>query len=188
MAKDPAALTDRITESRTLAEGKGFDFAEVTLRSPDGADRTRLYVRHKGAVVVLPLLEQPGRAPKIVLVENERFAVGHRLFELPAGGIEPGEGPADAAARELAEETGYRASSLYELGWFYTTPGITDEKMHAYVATGLSAGETSLDEGERLVTRVLPMADLEAMMKSGEVRDAKTLLVMLMARRDGLLT
>ena len=170
-----------------MLEGRAYDFVELTLRGPDGAERARPIVRHRGAVVVVPLLEVPGRGSKVVFVVNDRHTINDRLEELPAGGIEAGETPEEAAARELAEETGYSASSLYPLGSFYTTPGMTDELMHAFVAVGLTklAEGQSLEDYEHLtVTTRSASVALEAA-ASGVLRDGKSMLALLLAQRGG---
>jgi len=181
-------LRDQVVEQRTLHSARAYDFVELTLRQPDGKTRSKPIVRHRGAAMIVPLIEQPGRSPKIVFVENERHTIGDRLLELPAGGMEPGETPEETAARELVEETGYRASSLYELVTFYTTPGITDELMHAYVATGLFHVGASPEADESLTVRVLTSTEAVDMIDRGLIRDGKTILALLAAQRRGLLS
>jgi ADP-ribose pyrophosphatase len=180
-------LRDRVVDERVLTRSPAYDLVELTLRRPDGVERKKSVVRHRGAVVVLPLIEQPGMTPKIVFIENERHTIGCRLLELPAGGIDAGEAPEEAAARELREETGYQASSLYPLARFYTTPGLTDELMHAFVATGLTRAGQSLQPDESLTVRVLSASDAGGRLDRGEIRDGKTVVALLTAARRGLL-
>lgn len=181
-------LRDQIVDQRTVLPGKAYDFVELTLRQPDGKTRTKAMVRHRGAAVIVPLIEQPGRSPKIVFVENDRHTINDRLLELPAGGIDPGETPEETAARELLEETGYRATSLYELATFYTTPGLTDELMHAYVATGLIHEGARPEADESLTVRVVSSTEAVDMIDRGLLRDGKTMLALLAAQRRGLLS
>jgi len=185
--RDGGGLRDAIVGERVLYEGRAYDFVELELRQPDGTTRPRPIVRHRGAVVVVPLLEQPGRPPKVVTVVNDRHTLNGRLDELPAGGIEPGEIPMDAAHRELAEETGMQAASMYELGSFYTTPGMTDELMHAFVATSLIRGEQQLEEDESLEVKVRSVSELFDMMDRGALTDGKSMLALLLAQRKGYL-
>lgn len=180
-------LRDQIVGERTLYQGRAYDFVELTLQQPDGTTRPRPIVRHRGAVVVVPLIEQPGRSPKVVFVRNERHTINGRLDELPAGGIDPGESPEEAAERELIEETGYRASGLYPIGRFYTTPGITDEMMHAFVATSLTQVGQRLQPDESLEVRVLSAGEAFNMIDTGALVDGKSVLALLLAERGGFL-
>lgn len=172
---------------KLLCGSPAYDAVELTIRTPEGVERVRPAIRHRGAVVVVPLLEQPGRAPRIVLVRNERVIVGRALMECPAGGIEAGESPGEAAERELLEEAGYRAASLYPLGRFYTSPGMSDEVMHVFVASGLVHVGQSLRADEAMTVHKVATGELLGQIDSGELSDAKTMLAVLMAYRRGLL-
>jgi ADP-ribose pyrophosphatase len=142
---------------------------------PDGSSRTREFVEHPGSVTILPLVDDQ----HVCLIENYRLAVGNALVELPAGTLEPGEDPLQAARRELAEETGYRAGSIQPLCAFYLSPGILQEQMHLYLATDLTPGPTQLDAGEQITSRVVPWSDAIRMTRDGSIQDAKTLLGLL---------
>ncbi|MEM0983244.1 MAG: NUDIX hydrolase [Planctomycetota bacterium] len=179
-------LRDPIIGTRTLHESRAYDVEELEIERPSGV-QSKAIIRHRGAVVIVPLLEQPGRSPKFVMVRNDRHALNAQLEEFPAGGIDAGEGPLEAAARELREETGYEATSIYPIGTFYTTPGMTDELMHAYAATGLRQVGQDLEEDESLEVVTRTMADLESMIERGELKDGKTILALLWAERSGLL-
>lgn len=128
-------------------------------------------VVHPGAVLILPLM---GDA-EVVLIRNYRYAVEEELLELPAGTLEPGEAPADCAARELMEETGYRAGRLEALCEFYTTPGFTNERMHAFVATRLEQAAQKLDDTEQIRVEIMRLADALDACVDGRIRDAKTI-------------
>lgn len=180
-------LRDSVTAERTLAEHPAYNAVELTIRSPDGSERTKPAIRHRGAVCVVPLLEQPGRAPRIILIENDRVIPGERLWEACAGGIDGDESPAAAAERELKEETGYAASSLYPIGSFYTSPGMSDEVMHAFVATGLTHVGQDLEPWESITVHRLSTGETLDSIDSGKIRDGKTIAALLLAQRRGYL-
>jgi len=158
-------------ESRVLLEDRRFRVVEQTLVGRDGRPRTRRIIRHPGAVVILPVLDD-GR---VCLIENFRATVGKTLLELPAGTLEPGEDPLDAAHRELAEETGYRAGAMELLTTFYSSPGVMDEKMFLYQATGLRSGPTALESGEEIAPRLSTWEEALTMIGDGRIEDAKTI-------------
>jgi ADP-ribose pyrophosphatase len=164
-----------MSQPEVLLQAKRFRIERVVQTGPDGAAHVREIVRHPGAVTILPLLDD-GR---VCLVENYRVSVGRRLLELPAGTLEPGEDPAAAARRELAEETGYRAGRIEQLAVFYMSPGILDERMVLYEATSLEAGPMELDAGEDLRPRLCTWEEVMAMAREGHIEDAKTLVGLL---------
>jgi ADP-ribose pyrophosphatase len=174
----------RITGRRTLHKGRKFDFELLTVLQ-GGKETFREVVRHPGAVVVVPILED-GR---VVLIRNHRVALGEgeRLWECCAGTIEPPEEPILCAGRELIEETGYRAATLASLGWFYTTPGLTDERMHGFVATGLTHIGQDLEDDESIAVDAVPAQRVLEMISTGELRDAKSMLAILLAQRANYL-
>jgi len=146
-----------------------------------GVDETgRAYekeiVRHPGAVLIVPRLDDE----RVVMIRNHREAVDENLWELPAGKLEPGEPPIEAAGRELIEETGYRAGRLEKLTEFYTSPGFADELMHVYVATDLVPDEQRLEPGERITVEIVAVADALNMIRDGEIRDGKTIVGLLL--------
>ncbi len=131
----------------------------------------RELVVHPGAVLVLPLLGD-GR---VVLIRNYRYSAERELLELPAGTLEPGEAPAACAARELEEETGYRAGRLEPLCAFYTTPGFTNEYMHAFVASHLERTAQRLEATEQIRVEIMPLPDALDASADGRIIDAKTI-------------
>ena len=172
-------LPETLADARRVFHGTRFDVHAVSATKPDGSRWRREMVVHPGAVVVLPLLdERPGRE-KVVMIRNERFAVAKRLWELPAGTLEAGENPDQCGARELTEETGYKAAKFARLTDFYTTPGICTERMWAYLAQDLTHVGQELDESERLTVEVLGLDRTMQMVKSGQVRDGKTIATLL---------
>jgi ADP-ribose pyrophosphatase len=156
--------------SETLLTTSKFRVVRETITSAGGKPKTREIIRHPGACVIVPLLDD-GR---VCLIKNWRIAVGETLIELPAGTLEPPEPPEKTAERELIEETGFRATKIEFLHAFFLSPGILDEKMHLYMATGLTAGETALEEGEEIENWLLPFDEAVQMVLRGEIRDAKT--------------
>lgn len=181
---DPANA-DRVIHSKTLASGSRFRFVEVTVRDPSGNDSSRQFVEHPGAVAIVPLLVEAGEPDRVVLIRNGRVPVGETLWEVPAGGLEPGEPPETTASRELVEETGYKADVLEHMGRFYTSPGLTDELMHVYFATGLELVGQELEDGERITVHPVEIPEAMAMIERGEIIDAKTMLALYMAREQG---
>ncbi len=173
-------------ERTTIHHGPKFDYEEVTLVGTDGERRTRQYVRHPGAVCICPILEEGGQR-KIVFIRNERFTVEQTLLELPAGTLEPGEDVAACAGRELVEETGYEASEIVPLGTFFTTPGMTDEVMHAYAATGLRHVGQRLEPDERIEVEAVSVDVAVGRLDDGTLADAKSIVTLVRAMRRGLL-
>jgi ADP-ribose pyrophosphatase len=161
----------RFEYDNLIFKGRVIEVHSVGVRMPDGRVLPRDYVHYSDAVVVLPVLDD-GR---IVLIRNKRFAVEEELIELTAGMVDAGEEPLHAAGRELAEETGYTAGRIESLGWFYTGPGSMDERIHAFLATGLREGPQHLETYEEI--RVQPLAEDEVrrMVLDGTIHDAKTI-------------
>lgn len=141
----------------------------------DGREELREMVVHPGSVVVLPVLDD-GR---IVMIRNRRFAVGKTLLELCAGTREGEEDPVLCAARELEEETGYRASALTPLVSFYPSPGVSSERMVAFVARGLVQHHQRLDPSEQIEVEPLALDDVLRRIAHNEIEDAKTIVCML---------
>jgi len=156
---------------RVLFQAKRFRVEEVEQADEDGARHIKHIVRHPGACVIIPLVS----ATEICLIENFRAAVSRTLLELPAGTLEPPEPPEETALRELIEETGYHAAQLRLIHRFYMSPGILDEAMFVYVASDLTPGAASLEAGELIRTRVCSLTEIDGLLKSGQIQDAKTI-------------
>jgi ADP-ribose pyrophosphatase len=163
-----------------VVKGRTVQVQQRVLLRRDGRRELREMVVHPGSVVVLPLLED-GR---IVMIRNRRFTIESTLLELCAGTREVGQGGepedvAECAARELEEETGYRASVLEPLLSFYPSPGMSNERMHVFVARGLVETAQKLDPGEQIEVELLtPEAVLECIRRR-EICDAKTIAAVL---------
>lgn len=158
-------------ESGPLFECSRFRVVRLEETTRDGARHAREVIRHPGAVAILPLLDD-GR---ICLIENHRAAVDRTLVELPAGTREPDEDPAETARRELIEETGYRAEHIRPLIDFYTSPGVMDERMYLFLATGLTPGPMDLAPGEQIEPLLCTWDEAMRMIRDGRIRDAKTI-------------
>ena len=167
----------------TLLEARRFTVVRRRERLPDGSVRNREVVLHPGSVVVVPLVDPD----HVCLVAVVRAAVGQTLLELPAGTLDREESLADAARRELVEETGYRAGQMLAAGSFWMSPGILRERMHLFVAEDLRPGPQALEPGEQITTTVLPWDEAVAMCGDGRIDDAKTIAGILLvdARRRG---
>lgn len=156
--------------------GRKIEVAVETTYRDDGQKVVRDIVIHPGAVAILPLVD----LDHICLLRNQRPVVGATLVEIPAGTLEPGEPPDLAAPRELAEETGYRAGNWRKLCEFYPSPGILSERTHLYLASDLTPGPMQLENDEDLQPEVVAWKDALAWALDGTIRDAKTLVALLL--------
>jgi len=166
MAKEIA----KILKSTVLYQGPVFGVRRDEVLEPGGLRATREVITHPGSVVVLPVLDD-GR---VVLIRQYRHATRQYLWELVAGRMDPGETPKRAAARELLEETGYRAKRYSVFLDMFPTPGFLEERMYILLAEGLTAGEAQPEEDEKIEAQAYSMKELKQMMRRGKLRDAKT--------------
>lgn len=156
--------------------GKRIQVALDTEIAADGAVVTRDVVIHPGAVAILPLVA----AGRVCLLRNRRPNTGATLIEIPAGTLEPHEHPDQAAPRELEEETGYTAQSLRKIAEFFPSPGVLSEKTNLYVAEGLTPGPMRPERDEDLEPFVVDWQQAVAWALDGTIRDAKTLVAVLL--------
>ncbi|CAA9552048.1 MAG: ADP-ribose pyrophosphatase [uncultured Thermomicrobiales bacterium] len=171
--------SEEIVRSETIYAGKLLTLRRDQVRLESGREATREVVLHPGAVAVVPLLPN-GR---VVMVRQYRHAAGRALLEIPAGTLDQqGESAEDAVARELQEETGYRAAHLAPLVTFYTAPGFCTERISLFLATGLTRGEQTMMDDEAIMIEEIALADLPALIARGEIADAKTLTGLLLAQ------
>jgi len=170
-------------DDELLLEARRFRVVRRREILADGSTLAREVVLHPGSVVVVPLVDPD----TVCLVEVVRTAVGRPLLELPAGTLDREESLADAARRELLEETGYRAGRVESLGGFWMSPGILRERMHLFVAHDLTPGPQALEPGERIVPRLVAWQEAVAMCLDGTIEDAKTVAGILLhdAHRRG---
>jgi len=170
-----------LIERKPVHKGRIVDLSLDTVRFPNGKSGELEMIRHSGASAVLPVLSDlDADDPTILLIKQYRYAAGGYLLEVPAGRPDKeGEDWEVCARRELQEETRLIAQKLIKLTAIYTTPGFTDEKIHLFLALGLTTGETKLDEDEFLETVTLPMSEALRMVRDGEITDAKTICTLL---------
>ena len=192
-AVDDSAIEDSAIEDSASFEhlreivryqGRMVKMSSMVWRGPDGAEFERDFVGHPGAVAVVPILDDG----KIVLVKQFRTPLGRETLELPAGVMDkPGELSVEAAARELAEETGYVASDMIDLGVIHTAPGWSDERIALFVARGLRADEREADgiEEQFMSTVEVSPEEFDSLVERGELTDAKTLVGVLLMRSKG---
>lgn len=146
---------------------------------PDGFEIQRAIVQHPGSAVVMPVDDRK----RVLLVRQYRLPALKALWELPAGRVDPGESPSQAARRELVEETGFRAGKLKKLVAFWPSPGFLAEKMTIYLATGLTAGKATPMEDERIEARWFTARELDQQIRTGRIIDAKTMIAFLYWKR-----
>lgn len=173
-SRDKSAMMRAMKSREVLLQNPLFTVARLTFEG-DGREIVREVVEHPGAAVILPVLDD-GR---ILLIRNVRRTVGKVLWELPAGTLDPGETPEACAAREIEEETGYRAGTIVPLTSFYASPGILDERMHGYLATDLTPSTQNLDEDEEIQVFPIPQWQVRDMIKDHHIEDGKTIALLL---------
>jgi ADP-ribose pyrophosphatase len=161
---------------QVVFRGRKIQVAVETETAADGQMITRDVVIHPGAVAILPLVD----AGHVCLLRNRRPIVGETLLEIPAGTLEPNEPPEQAAVRELAEETGYRAGRWRRLAAFFPSPGVLSERTHLFLAEDLTPGEMHPERDEDLKPEVVSWAQALAWARDGTIRDAKTLVALLL--------
>lgn len=175
---DDDHLLEECMEQQVLFKGNFLHVFRDKVRLPDGQQATREYVRHPGAVVVVPLLEGPDGQLRIVLERQYRYPVAQVMVELPAGKLDAGEDPLACARRELMEETGYQAREWARAGQMHLAIAYSTEVIHIYFARDLIAGPRRLDPGEFLDVFTGTPEELMTWCRQGAVTDAKTLSCM----------
>jgi ADP-ribose pyrophosphatase len=161
----------RILRSKVIYKGRVFGVRRDEVLEPGGIRTTREVVTHPGSVVVLPVLPD-GR---VLLIRQYRHAARRFLWELVAGRIERGETPRRAAARELIEETGYRARRFRVFLDVFPTPGFLEERMYILLAQELTSGDARPEVDEKIISRAFTYIELKQMIRRGKLRDAKTI-------------
>jgi ADP-ribose pyrophosphatase len=170
---------EEITSSQRIYEGRIINLRVDTVRLESGRDSKREVVEHKGAVCVVPVLDD-GR---VMLVRQFRLPAGDSLLEVPAGGLEAGESPEECAARELMEECGFRPGRLIPLYEAFLAPGYSTEMMYAFLATDLSEEKLKADDDENISLETFTLDELDKLVDTFQIRDAKTVAAIGCVRR-----
>lgn len=168
-------LREQCIETKQAYRGHFLDVRRDVVRLPDGGQAPREYVRHPGAVMIVPILDD-GR---LVVERQFRYPVGQSFIEFPAGKFDPNEGGLACGSRELREETGYSAKRWARAGVMHPVIGYANEEIEIWFATGLTLGERHLDVGEFLDVFAATEDELNAWARDGKLTDAKTLVGML---------
>jgi ADP-ribose pyrophosphatase len=171
--------SERVTKSRRIYDGRVVSLREDTVELVGGRSALREIVEHGEVVVIVPL-DGDGN---VLLVRQYRLPARDVLLEVPAGGVDEGESVEDAAQRELQEETGYRAAKLARIGGFFVSPGYCTEFIHVFLATGLKARALEGDADEDIVVERLPLSEAMLLIDSGEIKDGKSIIGLLLAFR-----
>lgn len=161
-----------IIDHQEVYRGKIVTLHVDTIRQDSGRTTIREVVHHPGGVTAIPILDD-GR---ILLIRQFRYPIGKFILELPAGKLDTGQPPKETAARELEEEIGYKAGSLEYETTFYTTPGISDEAIHFFIAGNLTPCPQRLEEGEHITVEACSVGECLQKIRDGEINDGKTIL------------
>ena len=167
-------LIEKTLTSDVVYDGKIITVFKDEVELSTGKTSFREVVEHSGGVVIFALCKKDG-VEKVLMVKQFRYPLKHAFLELPAGKLEKGEDPFEAAKRELKEETGYIAEKWQDLGYVFTSPGYSDEKLYLYKAEDLEFVGECPDEGEILIEYEYTIDEIKKMIKNNEITDAKTI-------------
>src|SRR5438477_12932137 len=166
--------------SKRIHSGRVIDLDVDSVRFPDGSIGQLEMIRHPGAAAVVHFASDPrGPDPTVLLIQQYRYATNGTLIEIPAGRLNPGEDPKTCAERELLEEVGVKAGRIERLTTIWTTPGFTDERIHLFLATDLTAGQHAREPDEFIEVTPRPLSEVLKLIRSGAIADAKTALALL---------
>lgn len=177
MPRKKPDFTERKLRSRTVYRGRLLHVLEDEVRLSDGRAARREYVRHPGAVMIVPFLD----SRTVVLVRQYRYPLARHFYEIPAGKIDPGETPLQTARRELREECGYEARKWRRLTTIHPCIGYSDERIELYLARGLTHVGHAPDDGELLEVVPVKIAAALRWVKAGKISDEKTVIGLLWA-------
>ena len=162
----------KVNDIKELYKGRNFSFVVENITLPNGHTTEHGIIRHPGSTGIVPILDD-GR---VVMLRQYRHAVGEYLLEIPAGTTEPGESPLECAMRELEEETAFSAKEMIAIGTVHILPAYSDERIHIYLARGLSAATQHLDQDEVLQVVTYTFEELMGFVEDGTITDALTVL------------
>lgn len=162
---------------RRVQRGAQFELVTEPVEMPNGRRVQLDLVRHPGASAVVPFLDDE----RVLMIRQYRFATGGELLEIPAGKLDPGETPEECAARELLEETGYRAGRLEKLAAIWTSPGFTDEVIHLFAAFDLELATQALEPDEVIELAPMPLDEALAWIRRSDVVDGKSAMALMLA-------
>ena len=168
-------------DTKFLFRGLVVNLEQLRVKVGEKGWHTFQVVRHPGGAAVLPLHDDG----TVTLIRQLRPAVGEKTIEIPAGRLSTGEAPADCARRELLEETGLRVAQLEPLGFIYPSPGVFDEKIHLFLAKGLSQGESDQEQFEDIDPIRVSLAEALEMARDGRIVDGKTIAALMRASGRG---
>ena len=168
-------MKEKLINKNKVYAGKAVDFYCDDVELPNGQPAKREYIGHPGAAAVLPFLDKNN----IILVKQYRYPIDKITYELPAGKMDKGETPEVCIARELEEETGYKAKRIEKMISFYPSTAFSDEILHIFAAFGLEKGQTNPDEDEFIAGVTVNFKEAVDMVKRGEIMDSKTVIALL---------
>ena len=166
-----------VLSRRSVHEGRKIKLYLEKVRLPNGAQTELEVIEHPGASTILPFVGKD----EILLIRQHRHCAGGELLEVPAGTLDKGEAPEACALREIEEETGFRAGRLEPLGWIWTTPGFTNEKIHLFAAFDLTPGKVERDHDEVIEVERMSFAEALDRAARGDITDAKTIATLFRA-------
>ena len=166
-----------VLSRRSIHDGRVVKLWLERVLLPNGRQTDLEVIEHPGASTVLPFIN----ADEVVLIRQHRHCAGGSILEVPAGTLQPGESPEACALREIEEETGYRAGRLEPLGWIWTTPGFTTEKIFLFAGHDLTPGRASLDPDEVISPERMTFRDAIERAARGDINDAKTIATLFRA-------
>jgi ADP-ribose pyrophosphatase len=169
--REPTIELERCTSSSRAYDGRILNLRVDQVTLVNGKTTKREIIEHRGAAAIVPVTQDG----KVILVRQYRYAITTNLLEIPAGTMEPGETPNQCASRELEEETGYKCKVIEEIMKFFPVPGYSTEKIHVYLARGLTKSKMHTEEDEKIELEILPFHRALEKIRSGEIQDAKSI-------------
>ena len=172
-------LIEKKVSSENVFDGVLLHVFKDKIELPNGNEAVREYIKHQGAVCVVPVTDEM----EVVAVKQYRYPIGRVTIEIPAGKLDAGEEPLEAAKRELSEETGVESADIEYMGGLYPSVAYTDEIIHMYVAKNLVYGQAHTDDDEFLNVVKIPLKEFAQMVMNGEIQDSKTMAAILKVAR-----